>query len=1540
MNTKTPFIGIDCGSTTVKIVVVDDDFRVLDSLYAYHRGNPYGVIQQYLQQCPYKTFRLVAATSSTPYFVLADYRFENKICFIDGVKRAYPQVQNILLVGSEKFARIIFNEDGSYRKMKANSTCAAGTGSFLDQQAVRLGIESASRLAELAGQSGPETPRIASRCSVFAKTDLIHAQQEGWALSEISDGLCAGLARNIADTLFPAEQLASPTVMVGGVALNERVVKHLSDLAGTHIIHDEQAALYGALGAVLRALKAIKEEAAGGHTAVAKKVGESAAFKNNGGAAVVNDVDSGESAPLADRPLRTAADILGKQEERRRYVHQPLEKKNPNYPDFSAYKSYNQVTSRLGERNPVEIDLYTPLSGGPIPVYLGIDIGSTSTKAAVLDENRSMLAGLYTRTAGDPIRAVQGLFEALETLQTQEGVSLEIRRCATTGSGRKLIGAIVGADGIIDEITAHARAAVELDPKVDTIIEIGGQDSKFTVLKDGVVVFSQMNTVCAAGTGSFIEEQAVKLGVPIRDYARRALGHPAPATSDRCTVFMERDLNNYQNEGYGVEELLVATLFSVADNYLSKVAMEGAIGTHVVFQGATAKNKALVAAFEERLKRPIAVSPYCHLTGAMGAVLQTLDDQSAACATTAASKFRGLGLSRETIAQRNDVCQGCTNHCKLHIITVQGEEIVYGYLCGRGAGDRTFVSKNKSGFDLLRERRHLLEQAVQTITRQGQQHQGKQSLTGWLSEAVVNFSTSTIDLFNDAVHQATDTVLKNRSVVENKAEVIRADTAAQMAPAQPGVSPQGAHSSSTLSSIRIGIPRALYLQEDSRLWQYFFQSLGFTVVMGEDTSGSIGAGKRISGADFCAPISMIHGQVQGLLEKSDYVFLPIYLEAPRHGEPAEQPQGEERRFFYCNYSQYTPTLVSVATEQGDRILKPLIYSSFGNDSEAIFELREMLRPLLVSRGLDVPVPSVLERLYRNMKAIKAAYNNALVDLYQRIRPETDEFAIMLTGRPYTALSKGLNKGIPDMFAEHGLKVFFHDMFPTPETHHHDGLLQAYHWYYASRVIETALYCRSNPTMYPVLVTSFKCGPDSFAIETFKEILDHAHKPYLILQIDEHDSAVGYETRIEAAVRAFRNHFSAARSMSAAPAAGSSINAAQQKQQSREKAAFPRNKTVLLPNWDPLVVELLAAALRGHGVNAHVLEEKSEYIQHAMTHNSGQCIPVSVIAYEVMKYIESRKLDPQNTVLWMVKALWPCNIPLYPLQIETILRKAGNGMEKVQVFTGDLTFMDVSARMTLDAYYAYALGGLLRKIGTRIRPYETLPGATDAFIASALQKCATALEKRQPMVPVIKDIAAGLSFIPRKEGKRPKVALFGDFYVRDNDIFNQDLIRSIERAGGEVVTTSYVEYLKATVDAFFDRLLMERRYGPWLGYRAVMMAIASVEKALERQTGIALSEGAWTNRRRQDAYQYFGIRPEMSGENYDNALKILKILDEHPDLALFVQAAPAFCCASLVTEGMSKAIENLTGVPVLSITYDGTGAQKNDAVEPYLAKYGT
>lgn len=1548
MSSNLPRLGIDCGSAAVKLVVMDVEGRVLARDYAYHKGDPAARIAAFLESAPWREFALVAATAGTPLSVHADHRSEAKICFIEAVKRARPEVRNILLVGAEKFARVLFDDQGYYRKMRANSACAAGTGSFLDQQALRLGIASAAELADLASRAGPETPRIASRCSVFAKTDLIHAQQEGWTLAEISEGLCAGLSRNIADTLFPGESLEGPVVMAGGVALNRRVVAQLSRLAGCPIEADELAPFYGAVGAVLRTERELRAEQAGDGTAAAP------------------------GAPLPVRPPRRREDILVPARSERAYAHAPLGEPKGSYPDFRSYSSSLHAGPVLGQGNPVEVDLYRSLAEGAaveggaasaagrrprLRARLGVDIGSTSTKAALLAEEGAVLAGLYARTAGDPVRAAQGLLECLRALEAEAGVELEILSCATTGSGRKLVGAVLGADGVVDEITAHARAAVELDPRVDTIIEIGGQDSKFTVVKDGVVVFSHMNTVCAAGTGSFIEEQAAKLGVPIRDYAERASGRPSPATSDRCTVFMERDLNNFQNEGYAVEELLAATLFSVADNYLSKVAMEGAIGTRVVFQGATAKNRALVTAFERRLCKPVAVSPYCHITGAIGAALQARDDAAAkagpdpaaaevAPAVGGTSAFKGLDLWKERVEQRAEVCEGCGNACKLHVLSVQGEEIVYGYLCGRGAGDRTFVSKNRSGFDLLRERNALLERVVRRLapgTERGGRSAGPDGeaatggrdpaaagpldgaaaalseLPGRFSRAVMELSAQAIDAITDAAYQAVESAMRGAPDGSQGAA----------APAPPPQAPL------------VGIPRCLYLQEDARLWAAFFEELGFRTRLGEDSADSMAAGKRIAGADFCAPLSMIHGQTQALLETCDYVFLPIYLEAPPRRGLQAKPDGERR--FFCNYAQFAPTLVDVATASGGRVLKPLVYSSLGSDAEAARELRESLVPVLEARGLPAPLPSAVERAYARMRRMKAAYDESLKELYARVRPEEGELAIMLTGRPYTALSRGLNKGIPDLFAQAGLKVLFHDMFEAPETRRQDRELQAYHWYYASKVIETALYCRDRPGLYPVLVTSFKCGPDSFAIETFKSVLDRASKPYLVLQVDEHESAVGYETRVEAAVRAFRNHFAAAGRASEAAGPAPAGHAAEPERfpisPNARRPAFPRAKTVLLPNWDPYVCELLAAGLRGRGVDARVLEEDQEHIRRAMTLNSGQCIPVSAVAHETVKYLERHGLDPERTALWMVRALWPCNIPLYPLQMESVFRKSGGGLERLEVYAGDLTFIDFSPRMTLDAYYAYALGGLLRKAACRTRPFEALPGLVDALVARTLRGFAEALERRKPLLPEIRGLAAELEALPRREGRRPLVAIFGDFYVRDNEVFNQDLVRGIERAGGEVVVTSYVEYLKATSEAFFERLLHERRYGDWLGYRAVLAAVAAVERSLARRAGIAMSDGTWTNPRRREAFGRFGLRPEMSGENFDNALKILKILDEYPDLALFVQAAPAFCCPSLVTEAMSGAIEEVTGVPVLTVTYDGTGAYKNDLVEPYLARYG-
>jgi predicted CoA-substrate-specific enzyme activase len=259
----------------------------------------------------------------------------------------------------------------------------------------------------------------------------------------------------------------------------------------------------------------------------------------------------------------------------------------------------------------------------------------------------------------------------------------------------------MGADIIIDEITAHARAACEIDPEVDTIIEIGGQDSKFTTLNKGRVTFSIMNNVCAAGTGSFIEEQARKLGCPLAEYSSRTEGRRSPIVSDRCTVFMERDMNHYLSEGYAVDEVLASVLHAVRENYLTKVAVEGGIGKTVLFQGATAKNRSLVAAFEQRLKKPIHVSRYCHLTGALGAAL-ALSDQG-----IRETGFRGTAIHRNTIHVSSETCELCTNHCKISVADVGGEKVAAGFLCGREYDTKRYVGKNLSGFDLLKERKKI-----------------------------------------------------------------------------------------------------------------------------------------------------------------------------------------------------------------------------------------------------------------------------------------------------------------------------------------------------------------------------------------------------------------------------------------------------------------------------------------------------------------------------------------------------------------------------------------------------------------------------------------------------------------------------------------------------------------------------------------------------------------------------------------------------------------------------------------------------------------
>jgi predicted CoA-substrate-specific enzyme activase len=296
---------------------------------------------------------------------------------------------------------------------------------------------------------------------------------------------------------------------------------------------------------------------------------------------------------------------------------------------------------------------------------------------------------------------VKSILESIDIISGQKNIRFIIAGAGTTGSGRKFIGKILNADLIIDEITSHARAAYELNPDTDTIIEIGGQDAKFTLMNNGSVTFSQMNSVCAAGTGSFLQEQAGKLGCSLSDYAKMAENVSAPLASDRCAVFMERDISQLLSKGYSVNEILATALYSVTENYMQKVATEASIGNNICFQGATGKNRALIAAFEQRLGKPIYVSKYCHLTGALGTALLLHEEK------ISETGFRGISLFRESITTDTENCDLCTNNCTISLATVAGEKVAYGFMCGRDYDTHQYVSRNKSGFDLIRNREKI-----------------------------------------------------------------------------------------------------------------------------------------------------------------------------------------------------------------------------------------------------------------------------------------------------------------------------------------------------------------------------------------------------------------------------------------------------------------------------------------------------------------------------------------------------------------------------------------------------------------------------------------------------------------------------------------------------------------------------------------------------------------------------------------------------------------------------------------------------------------
>jgi predicted CoA-substrate-specific enzyme activase len=661
--TQELHIGIDVGSVSVKTVFVDEELRLLEEDYRRAKGRPLltamEVLEWLLAKYPEAAVRAIAVTGSGGAALsecLGAAMVNEIIAQSTAVALFLPRVRTVIEMGGQDSKLLLFEYDEFQKRLvlqdfAMNSLCAAGTGSFLDQQATRLGLAIEEEFGALALKS-QHPPRIAGRCSVFAKSDMIHLQQIATPDYDIVAGLCLALARNFKSTLGKGKRLHLPVAFLGGVAANigmVRAFERVLELGDDELVIPPHHATMGAIGAIRR----IMEE------------GRSTEFRG-----------------LA--PLRELLGSKAPDESRLAPLHAPSEHSN----GISGEAASVFMPGESGD-------------GDKIDAYLGIDVGSISTNVVAIDRNNRLLAKRYLMTASRPIDAVR---HGLAEIGQEIGDRIRVCGIGTTGSGRYLIGDIVGADLVCNEITAQATASIIVDREVDTIFEIGGQDSKYISLENGAIVDFEMNKVCAAGTGSFLEEQAERLDVSIKEeFSERALSASRPvALGDRCTVFMESDLLHYQQRGVDKGDLLAGLAYSIVYNYLNRVVGEKRIGTRIFFQGGVAFNQSVIAAFERVLGQPVAVPPHHDVTGAIGVAIVTKERHQGP------SRFKGFGISNRKYKVTTFECSDCPNVCEIRKVEMEHEQpLYYGSRCEKYDVDR--AKREESDIpDLFAEREKLL----------------------------------------------------------------------------------------------------------------------------------------------------------------------------------------------------------------------------------------------------------------------------------------------------------------------------------------------------------------------------------------------------------------------------------------------------------------------------------------------------------------------------------------------------------------------------------------------------------------------------------------------------------------------------------------------------------------------------------------------------------------------------------------------------------------------------------------------------------------
>lgn len=1148
-------------------------------------------------------------------------------------------------------------------------------------------------LEEAAQWAASETPHhVSGRCSVFCKSDCTHATNKGVPRSQVTAGLCMMMANKILELLKKVER--RHVMVTGGTTRNRMMVEYLNR-AVEGLVVPEEAPYFEALGAALWALD---------H--------ETLAF------------------PGLDRLFRSEASSFDTL---------------PPLSDFASKVEFKQMEKgqlQAGDR-----------------CILGLDVGSTTTKAVLMRiDDDAMLSSIYLRTNGDPVGASRRCYAALreQVLEQIGEENLVIEGLGVCGSGRQIAGLHALTDGVINEIIAHATAAVYFDPKVDTIFEIGGQDAKYTYITNGVPSDYAMNEACSAGTGSFLEESALEtLGVAMEEIADIAVeGTRPPNFNDQCAAFIASDIKNAIHEGVAHEDIVAGLVYSICMNYSNRVKGNRPVGEKVFMQGGVCYNRAVPLAMAALVGKPIVVPPEPGLMGAYGVALAVRHRIENGLMEKDRFELSAL-VDREVHYKKPFICKGgkqrCDRRCEIARIEVDGRTYPFGGACNRYYNLRRNVRYDVESLDLVRQRQRYV------------------------------FEVFAGGADPDATPAARPRVAMNRSFLVNT-----------MYP----------------------------------MYSTFFAELGFEPVVPDAPSQS-GLDQR--NAAFCYPSELAHGFYHALLEadpQPEFIFLP-HIRTLAVGNPVSNAlvcplvQGEPY-YLQATFRQKLNRL----KQAGTRVFNPLI-----DLREGFSDAREALVKTAVQMGkkrqqAETAFADALARQRQFREKMRETGRRALAEL----ETDPDRIGVVLFGRPYNAYATEAHMGIPHKLASRGVMVLPLDFLDLDDEHSKRHM----YWGMGELILRAARQVERHPQLFGTYITNFSCGPDSFLIGYFREVM--GRKPSLTLELDSHTADAGLETRIEA----FLDIVSAYRQLSAKGSIKKKVSQFKPAQVRLEgetpivetstgeilPVAHPR-VTLMFPSMGHLATDLVSTVFRARGFNAYPHPPADEAVLKIGRANTSckECLPLILTTGTLLNYVWNHKQSDEVLIYFMATASGPCRFGQYYIFMEDLVRRLEIPDVAMFSLTSDNSYAGLGTEFQLHAWRAIVISDVMEDIRAMILVNAKDPdGGIDVFnqemdrIREAVFDGEFSVIENQ-----LRQTADRLSAIPMRTPPAmvPTINLTGEIFVRRDGLSRQYLTETLAKMGFATVCTPIAEWLQ------YSDFLVENSLGK--GWQANMERLSLLAK---------------------------------------------------------------------------------------------------------------